>query len=167
MTNGESEKNIDENERIDSEDEWEEKWARRNERAVGVNAHNREILFAALTAAGVRTVVIDFDAYGGDIDGRIDAYAGVKGEGPIQLPGTSVTIQVIDDDWREWQVKDQTETLKSAIDTVCYEYLEQTHDGWDHHPGAFGTFTFDAADKTIKLDFNERIDDSINFRHEF
>jgi hypothetical protein len=158
-----------ENETSDAEwqREWEAERARRNELAVGVNAYNREVLLAALRAAGVRTVIVDFNGYGdeGQIE-RIDAYTGVQGEGPIQFLETHVTIQVMDD-WRGLQVKDQTETLESAIDTVCLEYLEQVASGWEINEGAFGDFTIDAAEKTIKLDFNKRFEDSVNYVHEF
>ena len=69
------------------------------------------------------------------------------------------------------QVKDQIETLEKAIDTVCYEYLEQTHAGWEisdgEVDGAFGTFEFDVAKKTITLDYNQRITTTENFGHEF
>jgi hypothetical protein len=73
--------------------QWAAERAHRGELAVGVNAHNREGLFAILRAAGVRTVIVDFDGCGdeGQIE-RIDAYTGVQGEGPIQLPETPVTI---------------------------------------------------------------------------
>ena len=37
--------------------------------------------------------------------------------------------------------------------------LEQTHGGWENNDGAYGEFTFDVAERTIKLDFNERISD--------
>jgi hypothetical protein len=169
MTNDEIEnmKTIDENEYTDREREWKAAQDRRDETAVGVNAYNRDVLFTALIAAGIRTVIVDFDGYGdqGQIE-DVRAYKGAENEDCMVIPTTPLTIQVIEG-WKQYLIKDQPEMLANAIETVCYEYLEQTHDGWENDGGAFGTFTFDAADKTIKLDFNERIEDSINFRHEF
>ena len=147
--------------------EWKAAQERRDEIAIGVNAYNRDVLFTALIAAGIRTVIVDFDGYGDE--GQIEdvrAYKGAENEDPMVIPSTPLTIQVIED-WEQYQIKDQPEMLANAIETVCYEYLEQTHDGWEINEGALGTFTFDVADKTIKLDFNKRIQDSINSRHEF
>jgi uncharacterized protein DUF6878 len=166
MTNDQTEsiKTIDENEFWA---EWKAAQERRDEIAIGVNAYNRDVLFTALIAAGIRTVIVDFDGYGdqGQIE-DVRAYKGAEDEDPMVIPTTSLTIQVVEG-WKQYQIKDQPEMLANAIETVCYEYLVQTHDGWETDEGAFGTFTFDAADKTIELDYNRRIEDSINFRHEF
>ena len=32
-----------------------------------------------------------------------------------------------------------------------------THDGWENSDGAYGDFTFDVAERTITLDYNERL----------
>jgi hypothetical protein len=165
--------------------EWETMIARYNEITVPVNAHNREVLFAALAAAGIHTVDVEFNGCGDD--GQIESITCFGGEGEMELPPTPLptplTIQVIDSMISFWlkingddklvsigdgKVTGKTaETLQSAIETVCYGCLEQTHGGWEIDEGSFGTFNFDVAKKTIKLDFNRRVEDVVEYQHEF
>jgi hypothetical protein len=140
--------------------------------------HDREVLFAALTAAGIRKVIVQFDGSGDDgCIGSVEAYA-AEDEGETQLPQTPVTIKTIGQRWSSdpCQVNEKTVAMVSdnddgAIETVCYGYLEQTHGGWEisdgEVDGAYGSFTFNVAEKTITLDFNQRIVDVENSEHEF
>ena len=48
-----------------------------------------------------------------------------------------------------------------------YDFLAQTHSGWEDNEGAFGEFTFDIAARTITLDYNERYIESANDQHVF
>ena len=41
-------------------------------------------------------------------------------------------------------------SLEAAIETLVYDYLETTHPGWEINDGAFGTFVFDVAERTIE-----------------
>jgi hypothetical protein len=50
---------------------------------------------------------------------------------------------------------------------MAYDFLEQTHSGWEDGDGAFGQFTFTVADHSITLEFNERYVDSNYHQHEF
>jgi hypothetical protein len=124
---------------------------KRADLAPQVNAHNRVAIFDAITAVGARTVVARFS--GGDnqvnID-RVNAYAGANGKQKIKLRSTPVTIQIIDGGKK---IKNRTETLESAIGSVCFEYLEQECSSWLDE-NVRGTLTFDAADMTITLDCN-------------
>ena len=57
-----------------------------------------DVLFAALAAAGIRTVIVDFE---GVVDGYSDtikinsAYRGSKGEREMKIPTTPVNINVV------------------------------------------------------------------------
>jgi hypothetical protein len=42
-----------------------------------------------------------------------------------------------------------------------------THDGWENSDGAYGDFTFDIAERTITLDYNERYMQSEYSQHLF
>jgi hypothetical protein len=152
---------------------WNQRRARRERLAIEVNRHNKEVLFAALTAANIHSVTVDFDGCGddGQIE-EIEAFG--EGGDKMELPTITspLTIHTIDAELDEIKVENHTsETLADAIDTLCYDFLEQTHDGWeiscDNFNGSYGTFTFDVAKKSIKLDFNERIEDVREHRHEF
>lgn len=168
-----------------SDTEWQresETSGTRRDRAVEANAHNREVLFAALAAAGIRTVIAhfvrmiaNFDDYShlDDLQFDCSAYAGAQGEGTVQIPTTLLTIQAIKKGW--WpELRDnaqterisQTERLEDAIETVCIQYLKQIP-YYDGEIGYFGTFKFDTAKKTIELDYNECIGETENYEHEF
>jgi len=93
---------------------------------------------------------------------RIDIEAG---EGTILLP--SDRIEIARTTWESPEIDRQTHTVHEAIETLVYDFLRQTHGGWEINDGAYGEFTFDVAERTIKLDYNERYTSSENFSHEF
>jgi hypothetical protein len=48
--------------------------------------------------------------------------------------------------------KDEVEEgakLHEAIDTLCYDYLEGSHGGWENNDGAFGEFHFDVDQRRV------------------
>ena len=60
------------------------------------------------------------------------------------------------------------ESLSSeAIETLGYDCLEEDHGGWENNDGAYGEFTFDVAERTITLDYNERHMESDHSAHTF
>jgi len=132
-------------------------------RAEEIRAANKAVLFDALAAAGVETVTVIFDGYGdsGQIE-RIDVEAG---EGTILLP--SDRIEIARTTWESPEIERQTLTVHEAVETLAYDFLRQVHSGWEINEGAYGEFTFDVAERTIKLDYNERYTSSENFSHEF
>lgn len=132
-------------------------------RAEQILAANKTVLFDALAAAGIETVTVLFDGYGdsGQIE-RIDVEAG---EGTILLP--SDQIEIARPTWESTEIERLTQTVQEAIETLVYDFLRQVHSGWEINDGAYGEFTFDVAERTIKLDYNERYTSSENHSHEF
>jgi hypothetical protein len=57
--------------------------------------------------------------------------------------------------------------LKDAIEKLTHDLLEQTYDGWENNQGAYGDFLFDVFERTITLNFNERIETSELTQHVF
>jgi hypothetical protein len=57
-------------------------------------------------------------------------------------------------------------SLHDAIETLCYDYLSQTHGGWENNDGAYGTFEFDVQQRSIRLDFDERFTDTNHHSHD-
>lgn len=57
--------------------------------------------------------------------------------------------------------------MREVVETLVYALLEQTHCGWENNEGAYGEFTFDVGDRSITLDYNERIESSEYTRHVF
>ena len=132
-------------------------------RAEEIRAANKTVLFDLLAAAGIQTLTVLFDGYGdsGQIE-RIDIGAR-EGTTPPPLD----RIEVACTTWENPKIERQTQTVEEAVETLVYDLLRQTHCGWEINDGAYGEFAFDVAERTIKLDYNERYTSSKNFSHEF
>jgi hypothetical protein len=141
-------------------DQKQREYARRAEEILSAN---KAVLFDALAAAGIETVTVIFDGYGdsGQIE-RIDVEAG---EGTVLLPPDR--IEIARTTWESPEIERQAQTVHEAIETLVYDFLRQTHSGWEINDGAYGEFTFDVAARTIKLDYNERYTSSESYSHEF
>jgi len=143
--------------------EWELTERDHARRANELLSTNKVVLFDALSAAGITTVVVYFEGYGDsgqieDIDARI-------GDKPCELPDER--IELLDPIWGSSEIERQTQTIREAIEVLAYACLRETHDGWEDNDGAFGDFMFDVAERSIRLDFNERYTDSHFYSHEF
>ena len=125
-------------------------------------AHNKNLIFAALADAGIHIVTVEFDGYGdsGQIEGVTAAGAGDQ---KIPLP-SSRKVQLASPVPGNPPVE---MTLQEAIETLAYDYLEESHFGWENNDGAFGTFVFNIADRTITLEHNERYTEVDTTTHEF
>jgi hypothetical protein len=53
------------------------------------------------------------------------------------------------------------------VEALVYAFLAETHGGWENNEGAYGDFTFTVADRSIILDYNERIETSEYTQHIF
>ena len=124
---------------------------------------NKAVLFHALAAAGIESVTVIFDGHGdsGQIE-RIDVEAAEE-----STPLPSDRVEIARTIWESPEIERQTQTVQEAIETLVYDFLRQVHSGWEINDGAYGEFTFDVAERTIKLDYNERYTSSENYSHEF
>jgi hypothetical protein len=143
--------------------EWELTERDHAQRANELLSANKTVLFDALSAAGITTVVVCFDGYGDsgqieDIDARI-------GDKPCELPDER--IELLDPIWGSSEIERQTQTIREAIEVLAYACLRKTHNGWEDNDGAFGDFMFDVGERSIRLDFNERYTDSHFYSHAF
>lgn len=132
-------------------------------RAEETRSANKAVLFDSLAAAGIETVTVLFDGY--DDSGQIERIDVEPGEGTILLP--SDRIEIARTIWESPEIERQTLTVREAIEALVYDLLRQTHSGWEINDGAYGEFIFDVAERTIKLDYNERYTSSENFPYEF
>ena len=127
------------------------------------NEMNKAIVFDALAAAGLTLVEVEFDGEGDS--GQIEGVYAYAGDARTELPESFLTL------YQAAQNKGEPRTtnvsLHDAIETLCYDYLAQTHGGWENNDGAYGTFEFDIRKRSIHLDFNERFSDSTNYSHDF
>lgn len=128
-----------------------------------LNERNKAAVFDALAAAGISRVLVEFDGEGDD--GQISSVTAFCGEERTEFPQTTVSIQEIA--WGNTNAVTTEMTLEGAIETLCYDYLEVTHDGWVNNDGAFGEFHFDVAARTIDLEFHGRFTDTCTSNHTF
>lgn len=133
----------------------------RNRLCAELRLQNKTAVFDALDAAGIATVVVSFDGYGDS--GQIER---LEVEGAVDtLP--AATAEIATPIWGEQEPQRQSMSLADAIEKLIYDFLGSAHDGWEDNDGAYGEFTFDVADRTIRLDYNERYTASVNYSHEF
>ena len=133
------------------------------QRAAALHATNKAALFAVLTAAGVTLVTVSFDGSGdsGQIE-DIDIRAG-----EAEAPPPAATVEILRTTLFDDTIAKLEQPVREAIETLVYDFLEETHGGWENNAGAFGQVVFAVAGGTITLEYNERIEDSEYYEHTF
>ena len=126
-------------------------------------AENKTALFDALAAARIDTVEVTFNGYADS--GQVDE-AVVDGEG-ADAELRRINIEIARVEWGSLIVVRETRSVKDAIEKLVYDLLQQTCCGWEINEGAYGDFLFDVGDRTITLNFNERIETSEYTQHVF
>lgn len=124
---------------------------------------NKGAVFDALTTATITQVLVEFDGEGDS--GQINSVTAFRGEEPVEVPETKVRIQNVA--WGDTAPVAMESTLASAIETLCYDYLEERHGGWENNDGAYGEFHFDVAQRTVDLLFIGRFTDTYTSNHTF
>ena len=128
-----------------------------------VLAKNKTALFDVLAGARIDTVEITFNGYAdeGQIEGAV-----ADGEG-ANTNFQSIHVEIARVEWGNQIVTRQTLSVKDAIEKLVHDLLEQTYSGWENNQGAYGEFLFDVEERTITLNFNERIETSEYTQHVF
>jgi len=124
---------------------------------------NKAALFDALAAAGVTLVVVTFDGYGDS--GQIENIEVKAGDTVIDMPTGEIEIATVL--WGQVEPDRSQVSIGDAIERLAYDFLIQTHCGWEDNDGAYGDFTFDVAERTVTLDYNERYTASDYTQHIF
>lgn len=135
----------------------------RSYKAQSATVHdgNKTVLFDALAASGITTVIVTFDGSGDS--GQIE---NIEVQGQItRLP--SIEIELAFASWGGADIRRKALALPEAVEELVYELLRQTHDGWENNAGAYGDFTFNVAERAIVLDYNERFESSEYTQHIF
>lgn len=83
----------------------------------------------------------------------------------VEIPTVAITLQRAS--WGDGELGTMEEPLPQALETLCYDYLEETNGGWENNGGAFGEFRLDVAARTIELEFNARYTDVFTEMHTF
>ncbi len=143
--------------------DWETKRAAQDRLNAELQPLNKAALFDVLAAAGITLIVVSFDGYGDS--GQIENVETKAGDAVVAMP--EGTVEIAD------AVRDQSEpdrsaiSIADAIERLVYDFLTDTHCGWENNDGAYGDFTFDVAERTITLDYNERYTASEYYQHAF
>jgi len=132
-------------------------------RAATVGPANKTALFDALAAADITKVIVTFDGYGDS--GQVEDISALSGGETVDLPTGEITIART-----AWGAEDITEhdmMVEHAVEQLAYDFLAETHPGWENNDGAYGEFVFDVAERTITLDHNERYTATETYEHTF
>jgi hypothetical protein len=126
-------------------------------------SENKTALFDALAGARIDTVEVTFNGYAGN--GKIDEAVidGEGGDADIRL----INIEIARVERGNPVVVRETLSVKDAIEKLVCGLLQQTYTGWENNLGAYGDFVFDVAERTVTLNFNERIETSEYTQHVF
>jgi hypothetical protein len=143
--------------------DWGAKSAAHNRLHEELQPRNKAALFDALAAAGVTHVVVGFDGYGDS--GQIENIEVKAGDATVAMP--QADIEIARAVWGEAEPERSLVSIGDAIERLAYDFLEQTHGGWEDNDGAYGDFTFDVAARAITLDYNERTTASEYSQHLF
>ena len=142
---------------------WDQMEREHTNRADELLPVNKTVLFDALAEACITTVVVTFD--GGGDSGQIENIETKSREELVSLPPGRIEIACAN--WGSSEINRQSLSIHQAIEALIYDLLSQTHGGWENGDGAYGTFTFDVADRTITLDYDERHMESDYSQHVF
>ena len=143
--------------------DWETKRAEHERRDAELRDANKTAVFDALAAAGITIVVVAFDGYGDS--GQIENVEAKAGEDLVALP--SGEVEIASAVWDQAEPERTAMTIHDAIERLVFDFIGMTHDGWENSDGAHGDFTFDVAERTITLDYNERYMQSEYSQHAF
>lgn len=124
---------------------------------------NKTALFDALAQAGITSVLVTFDGSGDS--GQIEEIDATSDAVPTLLPASDVEIAT--PLWDGSALERRCCSVRDAVEALAYAFLEETHGGWENNEGAYGEFRFDVAQRTIALDYNERIETSEYHGHEW
>ncbi len=143
--------------------DWELKCLARAQLQAELQPANKTALFDALAAAGVTIVLVTFDGYSDS--GQIEDIEVKAGDSVVGMP--SGEIEIASAEWGQAEPRRSMTSIRDVIETFAYDLLGQTHEGWENNDGAYGDFTFDVAERTITLEYNERYVASDHSQHVF
>lgn len=132
-------------------------------RSKSIHPANKKALFDVLAAAKITQVTVSFDGYGDS--GQVEDISAYSGGETVDLPKGEITIaRAI---WGVDETTESTMSVEDAVEQLAYDFLSETHGGWENNDGAYGEFTFDVEQRVITLDYNERYTATESYEHSF
>ena len=112
---------------------------------------NAKSLFEAFVQTNITSVEVEFDGAGDS--GQIEQITPYREAEICDWPTCEINIQDLDMNGGGVLI---SLDMQKAIEALCYDFLEDREGGWENNDGAYGTFSFDVAARTVTLDFNAR-----------
>ena len=137
--------------------------AERTARIEALRPGNKDRLFDGLITAGITHVTVTFDGSGDS--GQIESIGAWAGDKAIDFPATEILYAALT--WDDPEVEMRSLSLEDVVEQLAYDFLSDTHGGWENNDGAYGEFCFDASARCIHLEFNERYTSSELCIHDF
>ena len=137
--------------------------AERTARTLALRPGNKDRLFDGLMAAGIIHVTVTFDGAGDS--GQIESIGAWSGETAVDFPLSEIPYAALT--WDDPEVEMRSLSLEDVVEQLAYDFLSDTHGGWENNDGAYGEFCFDASARCIHLEFNERFTSSELLTHDF
>jgi hypothetical protein len=137
--------------------------ARRTALAETLRPANKVALFGPLATSSIAVVNVEFDGAGDSGQIATIEYLGADGW-PIEPDDAFITLAAPSHDGLT--VEHAVHSLRDAVEHFVYDCLEETHPGWEIDAGAYGTFRFDVAAGTIRLDYHERFEATQHHAHD-
>jgi len=131
--------------------------------SASIRPANKKVLFDVLAAADIAQVVVTFDGYGDS--GQIEDVSALSGGKSVDLPNGQISLSRAS--WGTDEVTEHSMTIEEAVEQLAYDFLAETHPGWENNDGAYGEFTFDVKSRVITLDHNERYTATETYEHTF
>ena len=75
-------------------------------------------------------------------------------------------LYVIRERQNDYQQLNEKETLRSYLDTFTWEKIEDEESGFYNNEGGYGEIIFDVAERTIKMEHNNYIQETVYSEHE-
>ncbi len=126
--------------------------------------HNKQVLFDALSAAGIAVVTVAFDGCGDS--GQFEAPSAFAADNePREVPNTAITVQCVD--FENSQITEIETSVPDYIEQLVCDLLEEKHDEWEDGDGAYGEFRFSLDERSVTLEYSERYTATNYYEHEF
>lgn len=127
------------------------------EEAQRAQRSTRRRILAKLAELGVHRVRIDYDGCGDS--GCIEAVSLLDANGnEMTPPETTVLVRRRSDTWskrlKRWTAKTTTNStpLREAIESWCYDLLEEHYPGWETDDGSSGQLVIEVGKKKATLE---------------
>lgn len=124
--------------------------------------YNKPIILSKLQELNISFVEAEYS--GGGDDGSINELTPIYNDNPNEMPAledckvkVKHAYSYLNRETGEWflKIEDKDESLKTAIETLCYDIISTVYAGWENNEGGYGYFKFNAEDGKINWSHTE------------